>query len=119
MKQFIIDHPILVGFTVMVLTIIFILIFLKAMQILGLDKCRAVVYKAFVTAENSFKDGNDKFEYVISIAVASIPKPFSYFINEKLVRKTVQLWFDLCKDLLDDGRVNSVEDYKSLNEEQD
>lgn len=119
MKQFIIDHPILVGFTVMILTIILILIFLKAMQILGLDKCRAAVYKAFVTAENSFKNGNDKFEYVIVIATASIPKPFSYFINEKLIRKTVQLWFDLCKDLLDDGRVNSVEDYKSLNEEHD
>ena len=97
-----------------VLTITSLAVVIKALQTFGLSKCRRVVYKAFVTAENQFEQGNDKFEYVISVAKDAIPKPLNLIITDKVIRKTIQLWFDICKDLLDDGRVNNTKNYKAL-----
>ena len=75
-----------------------------------MEEIREYVYKLFVEAEHEFKYGeNDaKFEYVICFARSAIPAPFDLFITESLLRKTVQLWFDLCKDLLDDGKFNGT-----------
>ena len=82
----------------------------KILQSIGMEKVRKTVYTAFVDAENRFKKGDNrtKFEYVVGIAKKSIPAPFNLFITETLLRNMVQLWFDLCKDLLDDGKVNGT-----------
>ena len=98
-----------------VLTIVILAIVIRALQAFGLSRCRGIVYKAFVTAENHFEQGNDKFEYVISVAKNAIPKPLNLIITDKVIRRTIQLWFDICKDLLDDGRVNNTKNYKALN----
>ena len=82
----------------------------KYIRHMGLEAIRERVYQAFVEAEHEFYYGeNDqKFEYVIDIAKSAIPAPFNMFITESLLRKVVQAWFDLVKDLLDDGKFNGT-----------
>lgn len=80
----------------------------KLFQKLGLEKIRAAVYQLFIEAEHVFQSGagTEKFEYVINLAKTIIPAPFDLFITEKLLRRVVQSWFDIIKDLLDDGKIN-------------
>lgn len=89
------------------LVIVFYLV-VKLFQKLGLEKIRAAVYQLFIEAEHAFQDGagTEKFEYVINLAKTIIPVPFNLFITEKLLRRVVQSWFDIIKDLLDDGKIN-------------
>ena len=98
---------------VFIVAVILLLLFIaiKALQSVGLEKIRNIVYKGFVTAENEFQYGDnyEKFEYVISIARSAIPIPFNLFITESLLRRVIQAWFNLCKDLLDDGKFNKSE----------
>lgn len=91
----------------------------RMMQKIGMEKVRKTVYKAFVYAENHFNHGENriKFEYVVQQAQKKIPAPFNLFITEKLLRDTIQLWFTLCKDLLDDGRINGTGDNEEEEEE--
>lgn len=112
MYQFFVNNPVMaVIFIVLVLAIIIFLV-VKKLQSMGLEKIRATVYQAFVTAENRFKHGDNtqKFEYVVGLARSHIPAPFNMFITEDLLRKVIQLWFDLVKDLLDDGRMNGTQE---------
>lgn len=84
---------------------------IKEMQRIGLDKIRESVYKAFLVAEHRFQYGeNDaKFCYVVNVAKELIPAPFNIFITEGLLKEVIQMWFNLCKDLLDDGNMNGTE----------
>ena len=93
-----------------ILTVVFCLIAVKIMQTIGMEKVRKTVYQSFIEAENRFKQGDNKakFEYVVNVAKKAIPAPFNLFITETLIRDVIQLWFDLCKDLLDDGRMNGT-----------
>ena len=92
---------------------------IKTMQRIGFDKIRESVYKAFVVAENRFQHGeNDaKFCYVVNVAKEVIPSPFSLFITEQLLKEMIQVWFDLCKDILDDGRMNGTECEEKIEQE--
>lgn len=110
MYQYLVDHKVAaVVFLIIVLAVICI-IAVKILQSIGMEKVRKTVYLAFVDAENRFKKGDNraKFEYVVSKAKKAVPAPFNLFITEKLLRNVIQLWFDLCKDLLDDGRINGT-----------
>lgn len=99
------------------LTIIFIVmvflffgfLLIKYIQNIGLEKIRYKVYQAFLFVEHEFQygDNEQKFEYVIQLARSSLPKPFDFFITENLLRNIIQLWFDLIKDFLDDGKINN------------
>lgn len=82
----------------------------KYVRHMGLESIRERVYAAFLEAEHEFQQGEneEKFEYVIDIARSAIPAPFNMFITESLLRKVVQAWFDLVKDLLDDGKFNGT-----------
>lgn len=90
--------------------IIALIVLIKYVRHAGLEAIREKVYKAFVEAEHEFHHGenDEKFEYVINVAKSAIPAPFNMFITEKLLRKVVQAWFDLVKDLLDDGKLNNA-----------
>ena len=70
----------------------------------------ATRYKAFLHAEHSFQhgDNDEKFEYVVNVAKKAIPAPYNLFITETLLMDMIQLWFDLIKDLLDDGKLNGT-----------
>ena len=96
---------------IVIVVVAALLLLVKVMQTVGMEKVRAYVYKLFVVAENEFQygDNTEKFEYVISLAKSAIPLPFNLFITESLLRKVIQAWFDLCKDLLDDGKLNKSE----------
>ena len=108
MKQLFETYPNLVYGVLIAITIILVFVVIKVVQMLGFEKCRAIVYKAFVTAENHFNNGDERFEYVIKVALLNIPAPYKFLITENMVRKTIQLWFDICKDLLDDGKMNGT-----------
>ena len=99
--------------TIILATIGFILaivVLINYVRHLGLESIRERVYRAFLDAEHEFQHGEntEKFEYVINIAKTAIPAPFNFFITESLLRKAVQTWFDLVKDLLDDGELNGT-----------
>lgn len=90
--------------------IIAVFLIVKYIRHIGLEYIRERVYKAFLDAEHEFQhgDNNAKFEYVINIAKAAIPSPINLLITESFLRKVVQAWFDLVKDLLDDGKFNGT-----------
>ena len=87
-----------------------VFLIVKYIRNVGLEAIRERVYQAFLEAEHEFRHGEntEKFEYVIDIARSAIPVPFNMFITESLLRKVVQAWFDLVKDLLDDGKFNGT-----------
>ena len=111
MKEFLTQQPVIAYIFIGAVVVGALFLFVKLMQTIGMEKVREYVYKLFVEAENEFKHGDneEKFNYVILYAKSAIPTPFNLFITEKTVRKVVQLWFDLCKDLLDDGKLNKSE----------
>jgi hypothetical protein len=109
MMEFITSNPTTVALAAVgVLIVIFLIV--KYIRHVGLESIRERVYKAFIEAEHDFQYGENtaKFEYVINIAKSAIPAPFNLFITETFLRKVVQAWFDLVKDLLDDGKINGT-----------
>lgn len=121
MYENLIQNPKLAILIVCVIAILIGYIAIKLIQAIGMEKVRKIVYRAFVDAENNFKHGDNraKFEYVVDIAKKSVPAPFNLFITENNLRKVIQLWFILCKDLLDDGRVNGTGNSNSEYESED
>lgn len=110
MYQYFVSNPVIAVIFIVLVIAVTLFFVVKKLQSMGLEKIRATVYKAFVKAENDFKYGANaqKFEYVADLAKSYLPAPFSFLITEKLLRRTVQLWFNLVKDLLDDGRINDT-----------
>ena len=110
MYNYLVKNPIIATIFLVVVVAFVIFLLVKFMQRVGLEKVRETVYKGFIVAEHEFLHGynEDKFNYVVDLAKSSIPLPFSLFITDKLLRKVIQLWFDLCKDLLDDGKLNGT-----------
>ena len=111
MRDLLTQYPVIAYIFIACIAGVTIFLFVKAMQTIGMEKARAYIYKLFVEAENAFQQGDntEKFEYVIQFSKSAIPSPFNLFITEKTLRKVIQLWFDLCKDLLDDGKLNKSE----------
>lgn len=106
MYEFLSSNPILaVAFIILVLAVM-VYVAIKVMQKIGMSKVRSIAYDGFVAAEEQFNsgEGKQKLEYVVNLARSSIPAPFNIFITTNTVTKVVQLWFDLCKNLLDSGR---------------
>ena len=110
MYQFLVDNPVLAIIFIILVVAVVVFLAVKAIQNIGLEKIRAFVYQKFIEAEHEFQYGENeqKFDYVVQLARSAIPAPFNLLITQKLLRKTVQLWFDICKDLLDDGKVNGT-----------
>ena len=110
MYNYLVKNPIIATIFLVVVVAFVIFLLVKYFQRVGLEKVRETVYKGFIVAEHEFMygDNEDKFNYVVDLAKSSIPLPFSLFITDKLLREVIQLWFDLCKDLLDDGKLNGT-----------
>lgn len=108
MYEILTKYPVLAIIFIVAIIVAAIFLIVKAMQKAGLEKVRSYVYELFVKAENEFQHGENKqkFDYVVQLARSAIPTPFDFFITETLLRKVIQAWFDICKDLLDDGRIN-------------
>lgn len=108
MYEFLVGNPIIAIIFIILVIAIAVFLIIKAVQKIGLEKIRQYVYDKFVEAEHEFQCGENeqKFDYVVQLARSAIPVPFNLFITEGLLKKTIQLWFDLCKNLLDDGKLN-------------
>lgn len=108
MYLFVCEHKAL-SFIIFVITVLIVVFILKFfIKKFGMERVRGVAYKAFLIAEHHFNKGENskKFEYVIAIVYAALPEFFRFFISEQFLRETVQEWFILIKDLLDDGKIN-------------
>ena len=105
MYEYLVKNPILAIIFIVIVVALAIFLMVKLIQKVGLEKVREVAYKGFVEAENEFLYGEntEKFDFVVDLAKKSIPLPFSLFITDTLLRKVIQLWFDL----LDDGKLDS------------
>ena len=112
MYQFLVDNPVLAIIFIILVVAVVVFLAVKAIQNIGLEKIRAFVYQKFIEAEHEFQYGENeqKFEYVVNLARSHLPMPFSMFITQDLLKKVVQLWFDLVKDLLDDGKMNGTQE---------
>lgn len=110
MYEYLVSNPVIAIIFIAIVLVGIIYLVVKKLQNMGLEKIRADVYQAFLKAEHKFKHGENeqKFEYVVNLARSHLPMPFSMFITEDLLKNVVQMWFDLVKDLLDDGRMNGT-----------
>lgn len=106
--QFLVANKPIAILLIVAITALICILTVKIMQTIGMEKVRKFVYDKFVEAENKFKQGEntEKFEYVVNLTKQAIPAPFNFFITESFMRKVIQLWFNLVKDLLDNGRVD-------------
>ena len=110
MYEFLSQNPVVAIIFMVIVVAVVIFLVVKAMQTIGMEKVREYVYHLFIEAEHEFQYGEntEKFEYVIELAKSAIPLPFNLFITESTLRSVIQTWFDLCKDLLDDGKFNGT-----------
>lgn len=93
-------------------TLSVVYIFIRTVQHYGLESARKFVYQGIVEAERRFKKGDNatKFDYVVQFARDHLPSPFGAFITETALKNAVQAWFDLCKEMLDYGLEEGVND---------
>ncbi|NLP00238.1 MAG: hypothetical protein GX386_08105 [Clostridiaceae bacterium] len=72
-------------------------------------KVREFAYQTMLLAERTFsdQDGTLKFDFVVRIVYKYLPSWFKMFFTEEHLRRLVQEWYDLAKDFLDDGKINS------------
>ncbi len=72
-------------------------------------KVREFAYQVMLLAERTFseQDGKIKFDFVVRIVYKYLPSWFKIFFTEDHLRKLIQEWYDIAKDFLDDGQINS------------
>jgi hypothetical protein len=110
MLQYLVDNPVIAIIFLLIVVAATVFLLVKFVQHVGLEKVRKITYDLIRKAERKFEQGanEQKFEYVVQLARSAIPDPFNLLITEKLLRKTVQLWFNLVKDFLDDLKLNGT-----------
>lgn len=72
-------------------------------------KLREFAYRVMLLAERTFSenDGEIKFDFVIRVVYKKIPIILKPFISEADLKSLVQQWYEIAKDFLDDGVINS------------
>ena len=73
------------------------------------DKLRDLAYKLMLSAERLFAEnqGQEKMDIVFAEIYKLVPEWFHRFIPPDYMKKKLQEWYDLAKDYLDDGVINS------------
>lgn len=73
------------------------------------DKLRELAYKLMLSAERLFTEnqGEEKMEAVFAAVYKLVPELFYRFVPPDYMKKKLQEWYDLAKDYLDDGVINS------------
>ena len=81
MYQYLVANPVLAVIFIVLIVAVVIFLAVKAIQKIGLEKIRSVVYQGFLKAEHEFQygDNTQKFEYVIQLARSSIPIQYVYY----------------------------------------
>lgn len=70
------------------------------------NKFRNKVYQLFIKAEKEARKG-EKMDFVVQQLYTIMPYPINLFINESALRWILQKMFDVIKDFLNDGKINS------------
>lgn len=84
-------------------------VMVEYVRAVGLDRFREDVYKLFLEAEHAYWEtgsGKLKMEYVVQKARSRLPAWLKFFLTDKILEEIIQSWFDMVKDLLDDGKIN-------------
>jgi hypothetical protein len=74
------------------------------------EKLRGIAYAIMLQAERVFAEGEGKlkFEAVFNkLYYDLIPPWLRVFVPPEIIREKLQEWYDLAKDYLDDGVINS------------
>lgn len=110
MREFIMNLPVEAKVSIaVVIGVVLVVAVINRMRSVTLEEMRVYAYKLFVRAEKKFKEpgsGEKKMEWVVEMVKASIPVAMKPFFSDEFIRRVIQLWFDLVKDLLDDGKLN-------------
>lgn len=70
--------------------------------------CYALMLQAKRYAKDEFlKSGDEQVEWVIKRLYQLLPKSFTIFISENLMRKIIKYLYDKLKDYMDDGSINN------------
>ena len=80
----------------------------------SISDIRKDLYEVFLKLEHSItgtKVGQDRLDEAVTAAYEMLPKWVRLFVSKDRLRKTVDKWFKEIKDLLDDGKLNNVEEY--------
>lgn len=75
-----------------------------------LEEIRVDVYGFILKAEHMYKEsgqGKQKLKWVVYQARKLLPTWSHGFITVEFLEKTIDIWFQGVKDLLDDGKVNA------------
>lgn len=85
----------------------------------GIENLRGDVYKLFLKAEHIYSSGEgaEKMDYVLSTAYELLPAYIRLFVTKEMLKKILQSWFDMIKDLLDDGKTEVEEEDEPDKEE--
>lgn len=83
----------------------------------SISDIRKDLYEVFLKLEHSItgtKVGQDRLDEAVTAAYEMLPKWVRLFVSKDRLRKTVDKWFKEIKDLLDDGKLNNVEEDKVI-----
>ena len=100
--------PLLIVAVVIVLGVT-IYMAVQYMKLKGLEGIREDVYQLILKAEHMYEEsgtGKQKFKWVVSQARMLLPDWLQVIITESVLEDIIQRWFEMVKDLLDDGKVN-------------
>ena len=81
----------------------------------SISDIRKDLYEVFLKLEHSItgtKAGQERLDEAVTAAYEMLPKWVRLFVSKARLRKTVDKWFVEIKDLLDDGKLNNVEEDK-------
>ena len=81
----------------------------------SISDIRKDLYEVFLKLEHSItgtKVGQERLDEAVTAAYEMLPKWVRLFVSKDRLRKTVDKWFKEIKDLLDDGKLNNVEEDK-------
>jgi hypothetical protein len=72
-------------------------------------KVREFAYRVMLLAERTFSDddGQMKFDFVVRIVYKSMPSWMQLFISQENIKRFIKTWYEIAKDFLDDGEINS------------
>lgn len=79
----------------------------------SISDIRKDLYEVFLKLEHSItgtKVGQERLDEAVTAAYEMLPKWVRLFVSKDRLRKTVDKWFKEIKDLLDDGKLNNVEE---------
>ena len=94
------------------LSLVVIRVFLILIVYLAIAKkwteVREIAYKMMLLAERTFSeaDGTIKYDFVVRIVYKYLPAWLKLFVSEDYLKASVQKWYSMAKDYLDDGSIN-------------